>query len=187
MWRQNVFAAENGGEVQKMEGLYDRLDKEREKWNEQLNNPLTWGWGGEPDELNDWARRSTNDAVREPDRWGERQQGHSDKTPDGVSRNPEPIPTSLERLLYSFAHKLKADGCQRSYAFVQVSSGEYLINLLDPSDLPFPSSCPLKPRSRKLEKLHINFWGQKSPNNTLRFVHIWIPYFNMHLILQLYF
>lgn len=148
-WRQNVFAAENGGELQKMEDLYDRLDREREKWDERLNNPLTWGWGaGEPDELNDWARDTreppdwvdyqpekpnnwTNDDVYVPPHWGGDQHANSDKTPDGPSntRNPEQSPLPLTQLVSSYADKLTADGRQRSYAFVQVSRDGILINL----------------------------------------------------------
>ena len=159
MWRQNVFAAENGGELQKMEDLYNRLDRERERWNERLNNPLTWGWGGEPDELNDWAREPkegtvspawgdyqptdfnkwTGVATREPPRWGDRQPANSDKTPDGVSngRNTGETPPPLPALVSSYAEKLKADGRQRSYAFAQVSPTALSISRPDPhrSDL----------------------------------------------------
>lgn len=132
VWRQNVFAAENGGEVQKMEDLYNRLDRERERWNEKLNNPLTWGWGAEPDELNDWAREPkepiaspgwgdyqpdglnnwTNDAVYEHPHWGDRQPVNSDKTPDGVSnaQNSGETPPPLPQLVSNYAEKLKADG-----------------------------------------------------------------------------
>jgi hypothetical protein len=141
VWRQNVYAAENGGELQKMEGLYNRLDREREKW----NNPPTWGWGGGlPDELNDWARETkevgwgdyqpdefnnwTNDAVC----WGGRQQTNSDKTPDGPSnpQNTEQAPPPLPQLVSSYADKLKAGGRQRSYAFAQVSCDGFSIHLL---------------------------------------------------------
>jgi len=136
-WRQNVFAAENGGEVQKMEDLYDRLDRESER----LNNPLIWGWGGgEPDELNDWAKEKataspgwgdyqadepnnwTNDAACEVSRWGHHQQANSDKTPDGPphARHSEQTPPPLPQLVSSYAQKLKAEGRQRSYAFVQL-------------------------------------------------------------------
>ena len=154
VWRQNVFAAENGGELQKMEDLYDRLDREREKWNERLNNPLTWGWGGgEPDELNNWARETkevdpspgwgdyqpdefnkwTEDAVCEHPGWGN-QPANSDKTPDGVSnaRNPGQAPP-LPKLVSSYAERLKADGRERSYAFAQARSSAFPINR------PFPS------------------------------------------------
>lgn len=125
VWRQNVYAAENGGELQKMEDLYDRLDREREKWDERLKNPHTWGWGGERDDLNDWARHSTNEAVHEPHHWVEQQQARSDKTPDGLSsaRHPE-VPPPLHQLLSSYADKLKAGGRRRSYAFAQVSCGD---------------------------------------------------------------
>jgi len=138
VWRQNVFAAENGGELQKMEDLYNRLDRERERW----NNPLTWGWGGEPDEMNDWARETkaashspawgdhqpdelnkwTNDAVYEHPHWGGQQPANSDKTPDGISntRDPAQAPPPLPELVSSYADKLKADGRQRSYAFAQL-------------------------------------------------------------------
>jgi len=44
VWRQNVFAAENGGELQKMEELYDRLDRERGG-----GITLSRGLGEEPD------------------------------------------------------------------------------------------------------------------------------------------
>ena len=117
MWRQNVYAAENGGELQKMEDLYDRLHREREKWNERLNNPLTWGWGGGgPDELNDWAKSKEvtewgdyqpdelnnwgNDATREHRHWGEQHQTNSDKTPEGPSnsRNTDQTPPPLPQL-----------------------------------------------------------------------------------------
>lgn len=141
VWRQNVFAAENGGEVQKMEDLYDRLDREREKWTERLNNPHTWGWGGEPDELNDWAREPKEGsaspgwgdyrpedfnkwagATYERPRWQD-QPANSDKTPEGLSnpQNPGQTPPPLPQLVSSYAEKLKADGRQRSYAFAQVS------------------------------------------------------------------
>ena len=143
VWRQNVFAAENGGELQKMEELYDRLDRERERWDEKLNNPLTWGWG-EPDELNDWARETkeatafpgwgeyqpddfnnwTNNAVYEHPHWRGHQPPNSDKTPDGVFnvQNSGQTPPPLPKLVSSYAEKLGADGRQRSYAFAQVSS-----------------------------------------------------------------
>jgi hypothetical protein len=156
VWRENVFAAENGGEVQKMEDLYDRLHGERERWNERLNNPLTWGWGGQPDELNDWARETkeasaspawgdyqpdefnnwTCDAVDERPHWGRLQPANSDKTPEGAfnARNPEQTPPPLPKLVSSYADKLNADGRQRSYAFAQVGSVEFPINL-DPIDL----------------------------------------------------
>lgn len=142
MWRENVFAAKNGGEVQKMEVLYDRLDREREKWNQRLNNPLTWGWGGgEPDELNDWAREPKedehspgwgdyppdelnnwdDDAVYEQPCWGGNQQANSDKTPDGPSNAQNAEQTApLPQLVSSYADKLKAGGRQRSYAFAQL-------------------------------------------------------------------
>jgi len=144
VWRQNVFAAENGGELQKMEDLYDRLDSERERWNEKLNNPLTWAWGGEPDELNDWAKETkgvtaspawgdyqpdefnnwTNDAAYEHPHWRDRQQANSDRTLDGVSdtRDPEETPLPLPQLVSSYADKLNADGRRRSYAFAQLST-----------------------------------------------------------------
>lgn len=141
VWRQNVYAAENGGELQKMEDLYKRLDGEREKWSERLNNPLTWEWGGgRPDELNDWAgqvkegtgwgdyhpddfNKWTPDAVCEPRRWGEHQ-ANSDKTPDGPSnaRSTEQTPPPLPQLVSRYAEKLKADGRQRSYAFARLSA-----------------------------------------------------------------
>lgn len=152
MWRQNVFAAENGGELQKMEDLYNRLDREREKWNERLNNPLTWGWEGEPDELNNWAGE-TKEVTASP-AWGDYQpeefnkwsgsnvyeRGHwrgqpanSDKTPDGVSnsRNPGQAPP-LPKLVSSYADRLNADGRERSYAFAQVSPAAFPINRLCP-------------------------------------------------------
>ncbi|KAF9650032.1 hypothetical protein BDM02DRAFT_3112617 [Thelephora ganbajun] len=140
VWRQNVFAAENGGQLQKMEDLYNRLDRERERWNERLNNPLTWGWGaGQPDELNDWARETkvtvspgwgdynpddfdnwADDPVCEHTHWHGRQQANSDKTPDGVPNTRNPEQTSLPNLVSSYADKLKADGRERSYAFAQL-------------------------------------------------------------------
>jgi len=143
VWRQNVYAACHGGALQKMEVLYDRLDREREKWNERLNNPLTWGWGaGEPDKLNNWARETkeataspdwgdyqpdelnhwTNDAAYEPSHWQEHQQVNSDKTPEGPSnaRNSNQTPPPLPQLVSSYAEKLKADGRKRSYAFAQL-------------------------------------------------------------------
>ncbi|KAF9787330.1 hypothetical protein BJ322DRAFT_717487 [Thelephora terrestris] len=140
-WRQNVYAVANGGELQKMEDLYNRLDREREKWNERLNNPLTWGWGGgEPDKLNDWAKETkevtgwgdqqpddlnnwTNDAAYEPcQAWGGHQQANSDNTPDGPSNplNAEQAPPPLPQLVFSHASKLNADGRQRSYEFTQL-------------------------------------------------------------------
>lgn len=122
VWRQNVYAAENGGEVQKMEDLYDRLDREREKWNERLNNPLTWGWGGEPDELNDWGGPSTNNAANKPHHWAERVQSDGTDGPPSA-RNHEQIPPPLLELLSSRADTLRADGRQRSYEFAQVSRG----------------------------------------------------------------
>jgi len=126
VWRQNVYEAENGGEVQKMEDLYDRLDREREKWNKRLNDPLTWGWGGEPDELNDWARHSTNDVVdaHEPPHWEEHRPARSDKTQDDPpsARNPEQIPPPLFGLVCEFGGKLNEDGRERSYAFAQLST-----------------------------------------------------------------
>lgn len=144
MWRQNVFAAEHGGELQKMEDLYDRLDRERERWNERLNNPLTWGWGGGPDELNDWARDSkevgaspgwgdqqpdefnnwTNDDAYEHPHWGGGQPANSDKTQDGGlnTQNSQQDPPPLPTLVSSYADKLKADGRERSYAFAQAST-----------------------------------------------------------------
>jgi hypothetical protein len=150
VWRQNVFAAENGGEVQKMEGLYNRLDREREKWSERLNNPLTWGWGGEPDELNDWARETkqatvspgwgdwqpdefndwTNDAVHKHPYCRDDRPVNSDRTPEAAFNvpNPEQTPPPLPRLLSSYADKLKADGRERSYAFAQVSSDVFPID-----------------------------------------------------------
>lgn len=133
VWRRNVYAAENGDEPQKMEGLYDRLDREREKWNDKLNNPLTWGWGGGQDGQNDWA----NDVECEPHKWEKPQQGRNDKTPDGPpsARNPEQIPPQLLELVSSKADKLKAEGRKRSYAFARVSCDGYLINLLELSDL----------------------------------------------------
>ena len=149
MWRQNVFAAENGGELRKMEDLYDRLDKERER----LENPLAWGWGGEPDELNDWARETkeataspgwgdwqpdefnnwTNDATYEHPHWGDHQLANSDKTPEGVFivQSSEQTPPPLPKLVSSYAEKLKAAGRERSYAFAQVSSDESSINRAD--------------------------------------------------------
>ena len=176
MWRQNVFAAENGGEVQKMEDLYNRLDRERERWNERLNNPLTWGWGGEPDELNDWARDPKEDTTspawgdyqpndfhkwsgvppRERPHWRDRQPANSDKTPDGVSneRTPEQTPPPLPKLVSSYADKLKADGRQRSYAFAQVSFAAYSTTTLALTDLVPLFSCPPKPRPRKSERSH---------------------------------
>jgi len=154
VWRQNVFAAENGGESQKMEDLYDRLDRERERWNERLNDPHTWGWGGEPDELNDWAKETkdvtaspawgeyhpddfnnwTNDAVYEHPDWRDHQQVNSDRTPDRVSnaRNPEQAPLPLPKLVSSYADKLNPDGRQRSYAFAQVSCDAFSINYPEP-------------------------------------------------------
>jgi len=153
VWRQNVFAAENGGELQKMEGLYNRLDRERERWNERLNDPLTWGWGGEPDELNDWARDTkevtaspgwedwqpdefnnwTNDAVYEHPYWGGRHPANSDKTPEGafIAQSSEKTPPPLPKLVSSYADKLKADGRERSYAFAQVSPDGLSINQAD--------------------------------------------------------
>ena len=145
VWRQNVFAAENGGELQKMEDLYNRLDREREKWDERLNNPLTWGWGGEPDELNDWAKETkqvtasrgwggdwqpdefndwTNDAVYKHPYCQDDRPANSDKTPEGAFnvQNPEQTPPPLPSLVSNYADKLKADGRERSYAFAQVSS-----------------------------------------------------------------
>ena len=175
VWRQNVFAAENGGEVQKMEDLYNRLDREREKWNERLNNPLTWDWGGEPDELNDWAREPkegipfpgwgdcqpdelnnwTNDAVHEHPHWGGHQP-NSDKTPDGVSnaRNSGETPPPLPKLVSSYADKLGADGRQRSYAFAQVSSDGFSIAHPDSLLIWSLPSCPPKPRLRRSGKSH---------------------------------
>ena len=154
VWRQNVFAAENGGELQKMEDLYDRLDREREKWNERLNNPLTWGWGGgEPDELNNWAGETkevtspawgdyqpdefnkwTGDATHERTHWRDHQPANSDKTPDGISnaRNPEQTPPPLPKLVSNYADRLKGDARQRSYAFAQVSPATFSINLPNP-------------------------------------------------------
>ena len=152
VWRQNVYAAEHGGELQKMEDLYNRLHTEREKWNEQVNNPLTWGWGaGQPDELNDWAREtgevtgwdtcqpnehnnSTNDAAFNPRQWEVHQQASSDKTQNGPSSSRDTgwTPPSLPELVSSYADKLKADGRQRSYDFVQVSCDVSSINLPDP-------------------------------------------------------
>lgn len=142
VWRQNVYAADHGDPLQKMEGLYDRLDKEREKWTQRLNNPLTWEWGGaEPDELNGWARETkeatgwddyqqdelnnwTNDVVYP----GGDQQANSDKTPDGPSnhRSTDKTPP-LPQLVSTYADKLKGDGRQRSHAFVQVSYDDSLI------------------------------------------------------------
>jgi len=143
-WRQNVYAAEHGGELQKMEDLYNRLDGEREKWNERLNNPLTWGWGGgQPDELNDWAKGTkvatgwgdhqpdelnnwANDAAYEPCHWGGHQQANSDNTPDGPSNNlnTEQMPPPLPQLVSDYAGKLNADGRQRSYDFAQLPTAE---------------------------------------------------------------
>ena len=153
VWRQNVFAAENGGELQKMEDLYDRLDREREKWNERLNNPLTWGWGGEPDALNDWAKEAkevtashgwgdwqpdelnnwTNDPAYDRPHLRDHQPANSDKTPDGAfnTQNREPTPPPLPKLVSSYAEKLKADGRERSYAFAQVSPAAFPISRAD--------------------------------------------------------
>lgn len=175
VWRQNVFAAENGGEVQKMEDLYNRLDREREKWNERLNNPLTWGWGGAPDELNDWAKETkevsvspgwgdwqpdelndwTNDAVYEHPYCRDKRPANSDKTPEGAFnvQNPEQTPPPLPRLVSSYADKLKADGRERSYAFAQVSSDAVSI---DHVALLIPFSCQLKPRLKRSGKLRIS-------------------------------
>jgi len=144
VWRQNVFAAENGGEVQKMEDLYDRLDRERERWNDRFNNPLTWGWGVGPDELNDWARDTkevavspgwgdqqpdgfnnwTNDGAFEHPHWSGDQPANSDKTQDGGpnTQNSQQDPPPLPKLVSSYADKLKADGRERSYAFAQLSA-----------------------------------------------------------------
>ena len=177
VWRQNVFAAENGGELQKMEDLYNRLDREREKWNERLNNPLTWGWGGAPDELNDWAREAkevsvspgwgdwqpdelndwTNDAVYEHPYCRSDRPVNSDKTPEGVFnvQNPEKAPPPLPRLVSSYADKLKADGRERSYAFAQVCSDVFSIDhAAGPLLIPF--SYQLKPRLRRSGKLRIS-------------------------------
>jgi len=90
-WLQNVRAAENGGEMQKMEGLYDRLDREREKWDEKLKNPTACGWGRALE--NDWDRHSTTPAERD----------------------------SLLRLVSRYAKELNTDGQKRSYAFVKLS------------------------------------------------------------------
>lgn len=170
VWRENVFAAENEGEQQKMEDLYNRLDEERKR----LNDPDTWGWGGEPDELNDWAGDWPDGAVYEPHRWGEQRQPHSDKTPEGLS-SPRNLDPSFLKLVADCAEKLHGDGRQRCYAFAQVSWDGYLINLLDPSDLvPFPVSCPLKAWLRRLERLHTSSGDSKSPDHTLR------PYSHMH-------
>lgn len=184
VWRQNVFAAENGGELQKMEDLYNRLDSERERWNERLNNPLTWGWGGEPDELNDWAREPkegttspvwgdyqpndfnkwTNGATREPPRWRDRQPANSDKTPDGVSngRNPEEIPPPLPALVSSYAEKLKAEGRQRSYAFAQVSLATFSINMFWPLLIWAPSAqLPTEAKAQKIREVAYQLRGSK--------------------------
>ena len=129
VWRQNVYDAENGGELQKMEDLYDRLDRERVRWNERLNNPLTWGWGGEPDELNDWARHSTNDAVhvQEPQHWGGDRQARSDRTPDRFSGERKPDQETLLKFYKTYESKLSQGGRERSSAFAQVSCGGHLI------------------------------------------------------------
>ena len=137
VWRNNVYEAQNGGEVKKMEELYDLLDRERENWNVRLNNPLTWGWGGGPDELNDWARHSSGGENNGTHHWGEHQHAHSDKTPEGMSgaRNPENIPPSFLKFVSGYANTLKEGGRERSYAFAQVSCNGYLVSLLDRSDL----------------------------------------------------
>lgn len=142
VWRENVYAASHGGELRKMEELYDRLDMEREKWNERVNNPITWGWGaGQPDELNDWGRETrevtgwdthqpgehdnwSNNTASNPCQWGVYQQADSDRTqtsPSG-SRSAEQTPAPLLELVSSYAGKLNPDGRRRSYAFARLSS-----------------------------------------------------------------
>ena len=150
-WRQNVFAAEHGGELERMEGLYIHLDRER-KCLEDDN--LSCGWNcacGEPDKSEDLAREAGEGTT--PFTWGhhrpsnfnkwarctirkrqDRQQANRDKKLSGVpnGKKPEQASPPLPKLGSSYADILKANAPQRSYTFARVGMVTFSIGSADP-------------------------------------------------------